>query len=118
MSRRNRTRLLSVIIASFVSALIGFVYSFTFNQSIFGGIVTGFTMGDDLARVVIVCCAADAQLARIHLTGGIGPHPHDTWLKVQGKVIPGTSSPSTNFVPTMEVTRADPIPKPRNTYAY
>jgi adenylate cyclase len=45
MSRRNRTRLLSVIVASFVSALIGFVYSFTFNQSIFGGIVTGFTMG-------------------------------------------------------------------------
>jgi len=80
--------------------------------------VTGFTMGDDLARVVIVCCAADAQLARIHLTGAVGQHPNDTWLKVQGKVVPGTSSPSTNFVPTMEVTRADPIPKPRNTYAY
>ena len=80
--------------------------------------VTGFTMGDDLARVVIVCCAADAQLARMHLTGAIGLHPNDTWLKVQGKVIPGSSSPSTNFVPTMEVTSADPIPKPRNTYAY
>ncbi|BBZ57415.1 TIGR03943 family putative permease subunit [Mycolicibacterium phocaicum] len=80
--------------------------------------VTGFTMGDDLARVVIVCCAADAQLARVHLTGALGVHPNDTWLKVQGKVIPGTSNPSTNFVPTMEVTSADPIPKPRNTYAY
>ncbi len=80
--------------------------------------VTGFTMGDDLARVVIVCCAADAQLARVHLTGALGAHPNDTWLKVQGKVIPGTSNPSTNFVPTMEVTSADPIPKPRNTYAY
>ncbi|MUL46275.1 TIGR03943 family protein [Mycobacterium sp. CBMA293] len=80
--------------------------------------VTGFTMGTDLARVVIVCCAADAQLARVHLTGTIGPHPNDTWLKVQGKVVPGTSNPSTNFVPTMEVTRVDPIPKPRNTYAY
>ena len=80
--------------------------------------VTGFTMGDDLARVVIVCCAADAQLARVRLTGAVGSHPDDTWLKVQGKVIPGTSNPSTNFVPTMEVTSADPIPKPRNTYAY
>lgn len=80
--------------------------------------VTGFVMGDDLARVVIVCCAADAQLARVRLTGAIGSHPDDTWLKVQGKVIPGSSSPSTNFVPTMEVTSADPIPKPRNTYAY
>lgn len=35
--------------------------------------VTGFTMRDgdrsDLARVVIICCAADAQLARIRLSG-------------------------------------------------
>lgn len=33
--------------------------------------VTGFTMagdgGTDLGRVVIICCAADAQRARIHL---------------------------------------------------
>jgi uncharacterized repeat protein (TIGR03943 family) len=80
--------------------------------------ITGFTKGSDLDRVVIVCCAADAQLARIHLTGNVGQHPDDTWLKVQGKVVPGSSSPSTNFVPTMEVTSATPIAKPRNTYAY
>ena len=80
--------------------------------------VTGFTKGRDLARVVIVCCAADAQLSSIHLTGAIGSHPEDTWLKVQGTVIPGSSTPSTNFIPTMEVRSATPIPKPRNTYAY
>ena len=80
--------------------------------------VTGFTKGTDLDRVVIVCCAADAQLASIHLTGSIGKHPDDTWLKVQGKVVPGSSSQSTNFVPTMKVTSATAIPKPRNTYAY
>lgn len=80
--------------------------------------ITGFTRGDDLDRVVIVCCAADAQLASIHLTGQRGSHPDGTWLKVQGTVIPGSSSPSTNFIPTMEVSSASPIPKPRNTYAY
>jgi hypothetical protein len=36
--------------------------------------VSGFTMkdavGTDQARVVLVCCAADAQPARIHLAGG------------------------------------------------
>jgi putative membrane protein len=80
--------------------------------------VTGFTKGSDLARVVIVCCAADAQLASIHLTGNVGEHPDDTWLKVQGKVVPGSSSPATKFIPTMEVISASPIPKPRNTYAY
>ncbi len=35
--------------------------------------VIGFTLpetdGVDLGRVVIICCAADAQLARIHLRG-------------------------------------------------
>ena len=41
--------------------------------------------GTDLARVVIVCCAADAQPARIHLAGGpaaaaASGFPEDTWL--------------------------------------
>jgi hypothetical protein len=35
--------------------------------------VTGFVLneaqGVDLGRIVIICCAADAQLARIHLRG-------------------------------------------------
>ncbi len=79
---------------------------------------TGFTMGGDLGRVVIICCAADAQLARIHLAGNISEHPEDTWLRIEGRVVPGTSNPSTNFVPTLEVIRATPIPKPANTYAY
>ncbi|MEN4477266.1 TIGR03943 family putative permease subunit [Mycolicibacterium cosmeticum] len=79
---------------------------------------TGFTMGADLARVVIICCAADAQLARVHLSGNVSEQPEDTWLRVEGRVVPGTSNPATNFVPTLEVVRATPIPKPANTYAY
>lgn len=79
---------------------------------------TGFTMAGDLARVVIICCAADAQLARIHLSGNASDHPEDTWLRVEGRVVPGTSNPGTNFVPTLQVTSATPIPKPANTYAY
>lgn len=80
--------------------------------------ISGFTKGADLNRVVIVCCAADAQLASIHLTGNVGKYPDDTWLQVHGRVVPGSSSPSTNFIPTMEVTSATRIAKPRNTYAY
>jgi uncharacterized repeat protein (TIGR03943 family) len=79
---------------------------------------TGFTMGTDLARVVIICCAADAQLARIHLSGNVSAYPDDTWLRVDGRVVQGSSNPSTHFIPTLEVTRAVPIPKPANTYAY
>ena len=88
--------------------------------------VTGFTLrypeGTDLGRVVIVCCAADAQLARVHLSGPAvaeaAGYPEDTWLQVEGTVVPGTSVAATNFIPTMSVSRVTRIDKPANTYAY
>jgi uncharacterized repeat protein (TIGR03943 family) len=88
--------------------------------------LTGFTVryteGTDLGRVVIVCCAADAQLARVHLAGAAAAeaagYPEDTWLQVEGTVVPGSSSVSTNFVPTVAVSRVTRIDKPANTYAY
>jgi len=88
--------------------------------------LAGFTVkhseGTDLGRVVIVCCAADAQLARIHLSGAAAAeaagYPEDTWLQVEGTVVAGTSTESTNFVPTIAVSRVTRIDKPANTYAY
>jgi uncharacterized repeat protein (TIGR03943 family) len=88
--------------------------------------LAGFTVkypeGIDLGRVVIVCCAADAQLARIHLSGAAAAeaagYPEDTWLEVEGSVVPGTSVAATNFIPTLAVSRVTRINKPANTYAY
>ncbi len=88
--------------------------------------IAGFTLrypgSTDLGRVVIICCAADAQLARIHLSGPAvaeaAGYPEDTWLQVEGTVLPGTSVPETNFIPTMAVSRVTRIDKPANTYAY
>jgi len=88
--------------------------------------ITGFTLrypdSTDLGRVVIVCCAADAQLARIHLSGAAvaeaAGYPEDTWLQLEGTVVPGTSSISTNSIPTMAVSAVTRIDKPANTYAY
>ncbi|OPX11640.1 TIGR03943 family protein [Mycobacterium sp. AT1] len=88
--------------------------------------LTGFTLHGsdqvDLARVVIVCCAADAQLARIHLTGPAAPsvadHSEDTWLQIEGQIVPGSSHAEDGFIPTMTVTSATPVAKPANTYAY
>jgi putative membrane protein len=88
--------------------------------------LAGFTVkypeGTDLGRVVIVCCAADAQLARIHLSGAAAAeaagYPEDTWLQVEGTVVPGTSVASTNFIPTFSVSKVKRIDKPANTYAY
>jgi putative membrane protein len=78
--------------------------------------------GTDLGRVVIVCCAADAQLARIHLAGPaaakVSGYPEDTWLRVEGTVVSGSSTAASDFVPTMNITGVMKIEKPANTYAY
>lgn len=88
--------------------------------------LSGFTMhypdGVYLARVVIVCCAADAQLARMRLDGPATPSaaelPEETWIKVIGQIRPGSSVPANNFIPTLTTNSVTRIDKPANTYAY
>lgn len=88
--------------------------------------LTGFTLhhtgGIDLGRVVIVCCAADAQLARVHLSGpGVAEAAavaEDTWLSIRGQIVVGSSHAADGFIPTMTVTDVARIDKPANTYAY
>ncbi|MET0474443.1 MAG: TIGR03943 family protein [Mycobacterium sp.] len=88
--------------------------------------LTGFTLhrpdGVDLGRVVIVCCAADAQLARVHLSGpaaaAVAGDPEDTWVRIRGQIVLGSSHASDGFIPTMTVTDVARIDKPANTYAY
>ncbi len=66
----------------------------------------------DLARIVIICCAADARSIRIHLDRPV----RGEWLRVRGTV--GPSSPDTGNVPTMTATGVEQISAPANTYAY
>jgi uncharacterized repeat protein (TIGR03943 family) len=88
--------------------------------------ITGFTLkahgATDLGRVVIVCCAADAQLARIRLAGpgavDAASYPEDTWLQIEGQVVPGSATAATSFVPTITVAHVTKIDRPANTYAY
>jgi uncharacterized repeat protein (TIGR03943 family) len=76
--------------------------------------IRGFVLnegdGIDLARIVIICCAADAQLARIHLRGGaVTRFGDNTWLRVEGRVRNGTPIPTFDAV---TVTRIDTPPSP------
>jgi putative membrane protein len=88
--------------------------------------VTGFVLneaqGVDLGRIVIICCAADAQLARIHLRGPAAPHaaglPDNTWLRVEGQVRPLTGQPNYLMIPTLEATKVTRIDTPANPYDY
>lgn len=85
---------------------------------------TGFTMRDgdrvDLAKIVIICCAADAQLARMHLSGpaaaGAAALPENTWLQVEGTVPAGQTYSGTASIPTLDVSRIARIDPPANTY--
>jgi len=86
--------------------------------------VTGFTMRDaervDLAKIVIICCAADAQLARLHLSGPAAPvaaaAPDNTWVRVEGTVPTGQTYSGTSSIPTLDVTSVVRIDPPANTY--
>ena len=88
--------------------------------------VTGFVLnesqGVDLGRIVIICCAADAQLARIHLRGPAGARagglPDNTWLRVEGQVTPAARQPNSAAIPTLEATAVTRIDAPANPYAY
>ncbi|MGH3727070.1 MAG: TIGR03943 family putative permease subunit [Mycobacterium sp.] len=86
--------------------------------------VTGFTYKEgertDLAKIVIVCCAADAQLARLQMTGPAAASasalPENTWVSVTGTVPGGQSYRGPSSIPVIEVaglTRTDP---PKSTY--
>jgi len=85
---------------------------------------TGFTMraGEqiDLAKIVIICCAADAQLARLHLSGPAGQTaatlPENTWVRVEGTVPAGQTYSGTGSIPTLAVTSVVRIDPPANTY--
>ncbi|OBI83355.1 TIGR03943 family protein [Mycobacterium sp. 1245805.9] len=86
--------------------------------------VTGFVLneaqGVDLGRVVIICCAADAQLARIHLGGPAAAQatglPDNTWVRVEGEVQP--RQPNSPKIPTLQATSVTRVDAPANPYDY
>lgn len=98
--------------------------------TLYGRLITlvGFTLkaggSTDLARVSIFCCAADAQLARVHLTGPAAAPaaqlPDNTWVQVEGTLVPPPPSgdPAAVLYATMTVSSLTRIDAPANTYAY
>jgi uncharacterized repeat protein (TIGR03943 family) len=93
------------------------------NRSItLTGFVLNEAQGVDLGRIVIICCAADAQLARIHLRGpaanGAAGLPDNTWLRVEGKVTPAPRQPNSAAIPTLQATTVTRIEAPANPYDY
>jgi uncharacterized repeat protein (TIGR03943 family) len=94
--------------------------SLTSRQITVTGFVLNEAQGVDLGRIVIICCAADAQLARIHLGGPAVAQaaglPDNTWLRVEGKVTP--PQPNSAKIPTLQATTVTRIDAPANPYDY
>ncbi|HEX6346708.1 TIGR03943 family putative permease subunit [Umezawaea sp.] len=71
-----------------------------------------------VARLAISCCAADASPIKVRMTGGGGfdSMPTDQWVEVTGKVVPGSATKETAYVPTLTVAEIAPIATPVDTY--
>ena len=87
--------------------------------------VVGFTLRDgeavDLGRLSVLCCAADARLARVRL-GGSGAAeaarlPEHTWVRVEGTVRPGQPGEPVLGIPIVEVAAVTQIEAPENVYS-
>lgn len=85
--------------------------------------VTGFVApstdgaGVDLARIAIMCCAADARTLRMHLRGDFTAPPQGTWVQVEGTIGPGSATEASAWVPDFHVTALAPVPTPEFEYA-
>ncbi|MGW2327604.1 TIGR03943 family putative permease subunit [Streptomyces sp. NPDC001700] len=86
--------------------------------------ITGFVALDRhgapyLVRMALNCCAADAQPVKVGLSGRTPPvlRP-DTWLEVTGTyTAKRTKDPvGGGVIPYLDVSRATPVPAPRDPY--
>ena len=88
--------------------------------------VTGFTLKDrggiDLGRVVMICCAADAHLTRLHLRGPAAEqaagYAEETWVRVEGTVEPQPSDVAGLSVPILTASAVTPVEAPENPYEF
>ncbi|MFD4140123.1 MULTISPECIES: TIGR03943 family putative permease subunit [unclassified Streptomyces] len=86
--------------------------------------ITGFiTLDRDgapyLTRMVLNCCAADAQPVKVGLSGEVPPvlQP-DTWVEVTGTYTSKQAKDPVNdgVIPFIDISRARPVPAPPNQY--
>ncbi|MEU4444556.1 TIGR03943 family protein [Actinosynnema sp. NPDC050801] len=83
--------------------------------------LTGFVVRKDgdvfIARLTISCCAADASPVKAKVVGqDFAALPTDQWIEATGRVVPGSATKESAFVPTFTVSEVRPIATPEDTY--
>ena len=77
----------------------------------------GYTDGYTVARIVISCCAADANPMQLHIAGD-APFPANTWVDAVVTVVPNTATMDNGYVPTVTVTSMTPVQQPDDPYEH
>jgi len=77
----------------------------------------GYADGYTIARMVISCCAADANPMQLHIAED-APFPSDTWVNAVVTVVPNTATMDNGYVPTVTLTSATPIDQPEDPYEH
>jgi putative membrane protein len=89
------------------------------HQITLSGFVVANGAGWYLTRMVITCCAADAQPIKVGLAGDVpdGLHASD-WIEVTGRYSGRTDKDAVNgqAIPYLSVTASKPIPAPAQQY--
>lgn len=75
----------------------------------------GYSDGYTIARMVISCCAADANPMQLHVDGP-APYPVDTWVSAVVSPVDNTATLDNGYVPTVTVTSLTPIDQPADPY--
>lgn len=75
----------------------------------------GYTSGYTIARMVISCCAADANPMQLHVDG-TPPYPVDTWVSAVVTPVDNTATIDNGYVPTVTVTSLSQIGQPSDPY--
>ncbi|MEW2618753.1 TIGR03943 family protein [Streptomyces sp. NPDC048106] len=80
------------------------------------GIVTPHGKGGwDLTRIIINCCAADAQSVKVRVYGGPAL-PANTWVSVTGTWHPGGALGTGSAAVALDARTVEKIPRPVNGY--
>lgn len=77
----------------------------------------GYSSGYTIARIVISCCAADANPMQLHVDGD-PPFPTNTWVDAVVTVVPNTATMDNGYVPVVTLTSATSIPQPDDPYEH
>lgn len=87
--------------------------------------VTGFIAGPGegqsggytIARMIISCCAADANAMRVHVDGA-APFPANTWVTAVVSAKEGTGTMANDYVPTADVQSIQKAAQPSDPYEH